>query len=76
MRHNSVVIRHNSVVIDTTHGFIHFLHSTRQAKSASSGTSCKPQDVLILDIITVPPMTTKAITAFLITYRNGVQQVP
>ena len=29
-------MRHNSVVIDTTHGLIHFPHLTRQVKSASS----------------------------------------
>ena len=57
-------MRHNSVLIDTTHGLIHFPHLTMQAKSASSGTSAKPQAFLIHDSITVPPMTTKAITAF------------
>ena len=34
-----------------------------QVKSASNGTSAKPQVVLIHDSITVPPLTTKAITA-------------
>ena len=57
-------MRHNSVVIDTTHGLIHFPHLTMQAKGASSGASAKPQAVLFHDSITVPPMTTKAITAF------------
>ena len=51
-------MRDNSVVIDTTHGLIHFPHLTMQVKSASSGTSAKPQQLL------------------LITYRNGIQQVP
>ena len=57
-------MRHNSVVIDTTHGLIHFPHLTMRVKSISSGTSAKPQAVLIHDSITVPPMTTKTITAF------------
>ena len=57
-------MRHNSVVIDNTHGFIHFPHFTMQLKSASSGTSPKTQAVLIRDSITVPPMTTITITAF------------
>ena len=57
-------MRHNSVVIDTTHGLIHFPHLTMQAKNAFSGTSAKTQAVLIRDSITVPLMTTKTITAF------------
>ena len=56
--------RHNSVVIDTTHGLIHFPHLTMQVKSALSQTSVKPQAVLIPDNITIPQMTTKTITAF------------
>ena len=55
-------MRHNSVVIDTTHGFFHFPHLTVQVKSASSGTSARLQIVHIHDSITVPPMTTKLIT--------------
>ena len=57
-------MRHNSVVIDTTHGVIHFPHLTMQVKSASSQASFKPQAVLIHDSITIPQMTTKTITAF------------
>ena len=57
-------MRHNSVVIDTTHGRIHFPYLTMQVKSASSQVSAKPQPVLIHDIITIPQMTTKTITAF------------
>ena len=57
-------MRHNSVVIDTTHGLIHFPHLTMQVKSALSQTSIKPQAVLIHDNITIPQMTTKTITAF------------
>ena len=57
-------MRHNSVVIDTTHGLIHFPHLTMQVKSALRQTSAKPQAVLIHDSITIPQMTTKTITAF------------
>ena len=57
-------MRHNSVVIDTTHGLSHFPHLTMQVKSALSQRSAKPQFVLIHDSITIPQMTTKTITAF------------
>ena len=57
-------MKHNSVVIDTTHGLVHFPHLTMQVKSASSLASAKPQIVLIHDSITIPQMTTKTITAF------------
>ena len=55
---------HNSVVIDTTHGLIHFPHLTMQVKSALTETSAEPQAVLIHDSITIPQMTTKTLTAF------------
>ena len=57
-------MRHNSVVIDTTHGLIHFPHLTMHVKSALSLTCAKPQVVLIHESITIPQMTTKTITAF------------
>ena len=57
-------MRPNSVVIDTTHGLIHFPHLTMEVKSALSQTSVKPQTVLIHDNITIPQPTTKTITAF------------
>ena len=57
-------MRHNSVAIDTTHGLIHFPHLTMQVKSASSGASAKSQAVILHDSMTVPPMKTKTITAF------------
>ena len=57
-------LKHNSVVIDTTHGLIHFPHLTMRVKSASSGTSAKLQAVLIHGKITVPPRKTKTITTF------------
>ena len=57
-------MRHNSVVIDTTHGFIPFPHLTLQVKSTSSGTSAKPQVLLVQDSITVPPMAAKPVKSF------------
>ena len=57
-------MKHNSVVIDTTHGLIHFPHLTMQVKSASSQASAKLQSFLIHDSITIPQMTTQTITAF------------
>ena len=57
-------MKHNSVVIDTTHGLIHFPHLTMQVKSALNQTSAKPSAVFIHDSITIPQMKTKTITAF------------
>ena len=57
------LMKHNSVVIDTTHGLIHFPQLTMQFKSASSQASAKPQPVLLHDSKTIPQMTTKLITA-------------
>ena len=59
-------MRNNSVVIDTTHGLIHFPHLTMQVKTASNETSTKPQPIIIDDALalTIPPTTTKTITAF------------
>ena len=57
-------MKHNSVVIDTTHGLIHFPHLTMQVKSALSQASGKPQPVLIYDSKTIQQMTTKTITAY------------
>ena len=57
-------MKHNSVVIDTTHGLIHFPHLTMQVKSALSQASAKPQPVLIYDSITKQQMTTKTIIAY------------
>ena len=52
-------MRNNSVVIDTTHGLIHFPHLTMQIKTASSGTTTKPQPVITDEALTIPPTTTK-----------------
>ena len=57
-------MRNKSVVIDTTHGLIHFPHPTMQVKTASSETTTKPQRVITDDGLTIPPTATKAITAF------------
>ena len=57
-------MRNNSVVIDTTHGPIHFPHLTMQVKTASSETTTKLQSVNTDDALTIPPTTTKTIAAF------------
>ena len=57
-------MRNNSVVFDTTHGLIHFPHLTMQVKTTSSETTIKPQPVITDDALTIPPTTTKTITAF------------
>ena len=57
-------MRINSVVIDTTHGLIHFPHLAMQVKTASSETTTKPQPVITDEALTIPPTTTKTITAF------------
>ena len=58
-------MRINSVVIDTTHGLIHFPHLTMQVKTASSETTTKPQPVITDEALNLPPTTTKTITAFI-----------
>ena len=58
-------MRNNSVVIDTTHGLIHFPHIRMQVKTTSSETTTKPQPVINDETLTIPPTTTKAITAFI-----------
>ena len=46
-------------------GLIHFPHLTMQVKTASSETTTKPQPVIIDEALTIPPTTTKTITAFI-----------
>ena len=58
-------MRNNSVVIDTTHGLIHFPHLTMQVKTASSETTNKPEPVIMDEDLTIPPATTKTVTAFI-----------
>ena len=58
-------MRNNGVVIDTTHGLVHFPHLTMQVKTASSETTTKPQPVITEEAMTIPPTTTKTITAFI-----------
>ena len=58
-------MRNNSVVIDTTHGLIHFPHLTMQVKTASSEATTKPQPVMMDEDLTIPPATTKTVTAFI-----------
>ena len=57
-------MRNNSVVIDTTHGLIHFPPLTMQIKTASSETTTQPQPVITDDALTTPATTTKSIAAF------------
>ena len=57
-------LRNNSIVIDRTHGLLHFPHLTMQVKTALSDTTKKPQPVITDDALTIPPTTTKTITAF------------
>ena len=58
-------MRNNSVVIDTTHGLIRFPHLTMQVKTASSAIPIKPQPVIMDEALTIPPATTKIVTAFI-----------
>ena len=58
-------VGNNSVVIDTTHGLMHFLHLTMQVKTASSKSTTKPQPVITDEALTIQPTTTKTITAFI-----------
>ena len=58
-------MRNDSVVIDTTHGLIHFPHLTVQVKTASSETTNKSEPVITDETLTKPPTTTKTITAFI-----------
>ena len=58
-------MRNNSVVIDTTNGLIHFPHLTMQVETASSERTTKPPPVITDKALTIPPTTTKTITAFI-----------
>ena len=58
-------MRNNNVVIDTTHGPLHFPHLTMQVKTASSEKTTKPQPVITDEALTIPPTTRKTITAFI-----------
>ena len=58
-------IRTNSEVIDTTHSLIQFPNLTMQGKTASSQTTAKPKPLITADALTIPPRTTKTITALL-----------
>ena len=57
--------RNVSVVIDRTHGLIQFPHLTMQIKTTSNETTTKPQPVITDEALTIPPTTTKTITAFI-----------
>ena len=68
-------MRNNNVVIDTTHGLIHFPHLTMQAKTASSEPPTKPQPVIMDQALTIPPATRKQSQPSLTIRQNGKQQV-
>ena len=55
----------NSVAIDTTYGLIDFPHLTMQIKTASSEITTEPQPVITDEALTIPPATTRTITAFM-----------
>ena len=57
-------MRNNSLVLDTTHGLIHFPYLTIQFKTASNEATAKPQPVITDNAKTIPPRTTKTTTAF------------
>ena len=52
-------MRHNSVVLDITHGILHFPHLSMQVKSVDEQRIVKPQAVIIPEDITIPAMVTK-----------------
>ena len=58
------LMRNTSVVIDTTHGPIHFQLLTMQVKTVSNETTTKRQPVITDDALPIPPSTTKTNTAF------------
>ena len=60
------LLRHNSVVNDTTHGVFYFHHLTMQVKSTAIDISSKHQTGLVQDSLTIPPMTIKMIHPLLI----------
>ena len=57
-------MRTNSLVLDSTHGLIHFPHLIMQVETAPSETTTKRQPVITDDALTKPPTTTKTTTAF------------
>ena len=67
-------MRNNSVVIDTTHGLLHFPHLTMPVKTASSETTTKPQPVITDETLTIPPTTTKHSQPSLTIRQNGTQR--
>ena len=68
-------MRRNSVVIETTHGFIPFHNQTMRVKSTARKTSAKPQLFSSDDNLIILPFTTKLSTLVLITHQNGKQRI-
>ena len=65
--------RHNSVVVDSAHGLLHFPHLTMQVKNANCDFSAKPQSVLTNYNLTIPPWQKRQSQFLLITHRNEIQ---
>ena len=56
-------LKRDSIVLDTTHGLIHFPHLTMLVNTTTE-LSAKPQTVLADDPLTIPTRLTKTVTAF------------
>ena len=67
-------MRNNSVVIDTTHGLIHFPHLTMQVKTTSNETTTKPEPVITDEALIIPQRRQKQPEHSLTTHRNGTLQ--
>ena len=67
-------MRNNSVVIDTTLGFIHFPHLTMQVKMASCETTTKPQPVITDHSLTFLRQQQKQSQPSMTIRQNGTQQ--
>ena len=58
--------KNNSVKFDMTHGLIRFPYLTMQVKNVENDIAEKLQSVVIDDNLTIPLITTKTITAFVV----------
>ena len=67
-------MKHESAVIDKTHGATQCPHLTMQIETAASETSAKPQSALTGDTLTYHPRRRKQSQPLLITHQNGAQQ--
>ena len=65
-------MKNNTVKFDMTHGFIHFPYLTMQVKNVENDIVEKLQSVVIGDNLTIPLITTKTITAFVVHLSGGL----